>query len=173
MKKLLFVFAILLSSFLKVSAQGSLAGRVYYNSNIMEKELKDYKKESKDLSKEAQTQEEKEQVKGLDAVMDAIVSKMTVKFIDDKTAEMSIDVKFDEQKAKDGGASWMMRKMVKLKLGKGMSEKGQVAYTVNGRKVTIKSLKKKGKDKFLELSEDGKTLLLDMDKRKVPLKRIK
>ena len=77
-----------------------------------------------------------------------------------------------EQKAKEGGASWLMRKMVKLKIGKGINKKGQSTYSVNGRNVTILSLNKKDKMHF-ELSEDGKKLTrTDKDKVYV-LDRIK
>lgn len=154
-----------------IEAQTSLAGRVYYNGNLMEKELSEVKKETKGLEKEAKTAEEKEEVKGVQAILNAVVAKMTVKFIDDKTVELSIDAKFDEEKAKQGGASWLMRKMVKMKMGK--SEKGQTTYTVNGRKVIINSVKKKGKTKTYELSEDGKTLTFTDKDRSMTLKRIK
>ena len=100
MKKLLFIGAILLASFLDISAQESLAGRVYYCGNLIEAEMKDMKKEVAQANKEAKTDEEKEEVKGIDALINAIVSKMTVKFIDDKTLEISSEAKFDEEKAK-------------------------------------------------------------------------
>lgn len=155
-----------------VKGQESLAGRVYYCGNLMKKELGDLKKDAKELEKEAETEEEKEQVKGLTAITNAIVSKMTIKFISDKTVELSAEIHFDEQKAKEGGASWLMRKMVKMKIGKGMNEKGQTTYTINGRNVTIISLNKKNKMNFV-LSEDGKRLTrTDKDKTYV-LERIR
>ena len=107
-----------------VKGQESLAGRVYYCGNIMKKELGDLKKDAKELEKEAETKEEKEEVKGLTAITNAIVSKMTIKFISDKTVDINAEGHFDEQKAKEGGASWLLRKMVKLKIGKGINKKG-------------------------------------------------
>lgn len=172
MKKLLLMIVVVMMTTVGVKGQESLAGRVYYCGNLMKKELGDLKKDAKQLEKEAESEKEKEEVKGLTAVTDAIVSKMTIKFINEKTAEMSMEAKFDEQKAKEGGASWLLRKMVKLKIGKGMNEKGQTTYTVNGRNVTIISLNKKNKMNFV-LSEDGKKLnRTDKDKVYV-LDRIK
>ena len=173
MKRFLMMAFVALMIAASIEAQTSLAGRVYYNGNLMEKELSEVKKEAKGLEKEAKTAEEKEEVKGVQAILNAVVAKMTVKFIDDKTVELSIDSKFDEEKAKQGGASWLMRKMVKMKMGKGKSEKGQTTYTVNGRKVIINSVKKKGKTKTYELSEDGKTLTFTDKDRSMTLKRIK
>ena len=157
MKKLLLMIVVVMMTTVVVKGQESLAGRVYHCGNLMKKELGDLKKDAKQLEKEAESEKEKEEVKGLTAITDAIVSKMTIKFINDKTAEMSMEAKFDEQKAKEGGASWLLRKMVKLKIGKGMNEKGQITYTVNGRNVTIIGLNKKNKMNFV-LSEDGKKL---------------
>lgn len=172
------IFVIICATLMSLGAyaQQSLAGRVYYNGNLMEKELSQTKKEMANLSKEAESEEEKEEVKGMDAILNAVVSKMTLTFIDDKTAEIHIEAKFDEDKAKKEGASWMMRKLVKMKIGKGRSEKGKTSYTVNGRKVLVKASKKKETRTF-DLSEDGKTLSFVMkdkkEERKVVLKRIK
>lgn len=90
-----------------------------------------------------------------------------------------MDVKFDEDKAKREGASWTMQKLVKMKLGHGKSEIGQVIYTVEGRKVIIRNPKSKKKQdtRSFDLSEDGKLMSFTMEdekeKRKVILKRIK
>ena len=172
MKKLLLMIVVVMMTAVGVKGQESLAERVYYCGNLMKKELGDLKKDAKELEKEAESEKEKEEVKGLTAVTDAIVSKMTIKFINDKTAEMSMEAKFDEQKAKEGGASWLLRKMVKLKIGKGMNEKGQITYTVNGRNVTIIGLNKKNKMNFV-LSEDGKKLTRTDEEKTFVLDRIK
>ena len=172
MKKLLLMMVVVMMATVGVKGQESLAGRVYYCGNIMMKELGDLKKDAKELEKEAESKEEKEEAKGLTAITDAVVSKMTIKFISDKAVELNAEAKFDEQKAKEGGASWLMRKMVKLKIGKGINKKGQSTYSVNGRNVTILSLNKKDKMHF-ELSADGKKLTrTDKDKVYV-LDRIK
>ena len=172
MKKLLLMIVVVMMTTVVVKGQESLAGRVYYCGNMMKKELGDLKKDAKQLEKEAETKEEKEEAKGLTAITNAIVSKMTIKFISDKTVELNAEAKFDEQKAKEGGASWLMRKMVKMKIGKGINKKKQFTYTVNGRTATFVSLDKKDKMHF-ELSEDGKKLTrTDKDKVYV-LDRIK
>jgi len=165
------LFFVLLS--MSIYAQENLAGRVYYCGNLMEKELNDVKKESANAAKEAKSQEEKDEAKSVDAITDAIVSKMTVKFIDDKTMELDLSVKFDEGKAKKNGASWMMRKLVKMKMGKGQSQHGQTSYTVNGRRITAKSLSKKNKTQSFELSQEGMTMTWIRENTKTVLKRIK
>lgn len=174
MKKIILIICFALLG-IGAYAQQSLAGRVYQCANVLEKEIEETKK---DVSKEAKTDEEKEEVKSIDALMDAIVSKITLTFIDSKTVELCTEIKFDEEKAKRKGVSWIMRKLVKMKIGKGRSEKGQVAYTVEGRRVTLKNKSnKKNSDQTCELSEDGKSLYLflksDKENRKVVLKRIK
>ena len=174
MKKIILIICFALLG-IGAYAQQSLAGRVYQCANVLEKEIEETKK---DVSKEAKTDEEKEEVKSIDALMDAIVSKITLTFIDGKTVELCSEIKFDEEKAKKKGVSWIMRKLIKMKIGKGQSEKGQVAYTVEGRRVTLKNKSnKKNSDQTCELSEDGKSLFLflksDKENRKVVLKRIK
>ena len=118
MRQLVLILLIAWVSLFEMNAQESLAGRVYHNGNLVAKELKEMKKEADEIGKEAEDEEEKSEVKGLSAVMDAIVSKMTVTFVDDQLLEMSVEMRFDEQKAKDGGASWALRKLIRSRIGK-------------------------------------------------------
>ena len=78
-----------------------------------------------------------------------------------------------KQKEK-GGASWVMRKMVKMKFGKGRSDKMLTTYTVNGRNIVVKGRKE---NRIYTLSEDGQSLSYVMEKKKgtrmVVLKRVK
>ena len=76
-----------------------------------------------------------------------------------------------KQKEK-GGASWVMRKMVKVKFGKGRSDKMLTTYTVNGRNIVVKGRKE---NRIYTLSEDGQSLSYVMEKKKrtVILKRVK
>ncbi len=76
-----------------------------------------------------------------------------------------------KQKEK-GGASWVMRKMVKMKFGKGRSDKMLTTYTVNGRNIVVKGRKE---NRIYTLSEDGQSLSYVMEKKKrtVILKRVK
>lgn len=71
-----------------------------------------------------------------------------------------------------GGASWVMRKMVKVKFGKGRSDKMLTTYTVNGRNIVVKGRKE---NRIYTLSEDGQSLSYVMEKKKrtVILKRVK
>ena len=94
-----------------------------------------------------------------------------MKFVDDKTVDMSTTITFDEKKAKENGAPWLYRKMAKMKLKQGQSA-GKTTYTANGRKLTIISVKEK-KPMSFELSEDGKTLTYLNQGAKYILKRIK
>ena len=173
MRKILLLVIATLMVTVNIYAQGSLTGRVYHCGNMMAGELNQVKKEVKDISKEAKTNEEKEEVKGMEAIINAIVSTMTLTFIDDKTVEVNSVVKFDEQKAKAGGASWLIRKLVKAKLGKkGVDETKQLPYTINGHTIKVVNAKKK-KENIFELSEDGKSMTYVVDKKKVVLKRTK
>ena len=88
MKKLLLMIVVVMMATVGVKGQESLAGRVYYCGNMMMKEMGDLKKDAKQLEKEAETEEEKKEAKGLTAITNAVVSKMTIKFISDKTVEL-------------------------------------------------------------------------------------
>lgn len=68
-----------------------------------------------------------------------------------------------KQKEK-GGASWVMRKMVKMKM--------LTTYTVNGRNIVAKGRKE---NRIYTLSKDGQSLSYVMEKKKrtVILKRVK
>ena len=183
MKKLILTLCVALFS-MGAYAQVNLAGRVYHCANLVEKEMLETKKEVANVDTKGMSEEEKKEVesekKAVDALMKAISSTMTLKFIDSKTVEVSVVMKFDEAKAKQEGASWMLRKLAKMKLGKGTSKKGTSAYTVNGRKVLVTSTEKKKENKTMtfELSEDGKsmdyiTTNKKGEKSKVVLKRTK
>ena len=144
----------------KIGAQSPQPGSVYHIANLFANDLKEIEKEAK-----------KEKMSGVEAVTAAITAKMTVKFVDDKTVDMSTTISFDEKKAKENGAPWLYRKMAKMKLKQGQSA-GKTTYTANGRKLTIISVKEK-KPMSFELSEDGKTLTYLNQGLKYILKRIK
>lgn len=160
MKKLLLILTTVLIAAVKIGAQSPQPGSVYYNANLFAQDMKEIEKEAK-----------KEKMKGAEAVMAAITAKMTVKFIDDKTVDMSTIITFDDKKAKENGAPWLYRKMAKMQLKQGQSA-GKTSYTANGRKLTIISVKEK-KPMSFELSEDGKTLVYLSQGVKYILKRIK
>jgi hypothetical protein len=160
MKKLLLILTAAMIAVVKIGAQNPQPGSVYHIANLLAEDMKEIAKEAK-----------KEKMDGAEAIMAAITAKMTVKFIDDKTVDMSTTITFDEKKAKENGAPWLYRKMAKMKLKQGKSA-GITTYTANGRKLTIISVKEK-KPMSFELSEDGKTLTYLNQGSKYNLKRIK
>ena len=160
MKKLLLILTTALIAVVKIGAQSPQPGSVYHIANLFANDLKEIEKEAK-----------REKMSGVEAVTAAITAKMTVKFVDDKTVDMSTTISFDEKKAKENGAPWLYRKMAKMKLKQGQSA-GKTTYTANGRKLTIISVKEK-KPMSFELSEDGKTLTYLSQGVKYILKRIK
>lgn len=160
MKRLLLILTTALIAAVKIGAQSPQPGSVYHIANLFAQDMKEIEKEAK-----------KEKMDGAAAIMAAITAKMTVKFVDDKTVDMSTTITFDEKKAKENGAPWLYRKMAKMKLKQGQSA-GKTTYTANGRKLTIISVKEK-KPMSFELSEDGKTLTYLNQGAKYILKRIK
>ena len=90
MKKLLLIAAIALLAVVKTGAQTPQSGSVYHIENMFAQNMKEIEKEAK-----------KEKMSGVEAVTAAITAKMTVKFIDNQTAQMSTTIKFDEQSAKE------------------------------------------------------------------------
>ena len=56
-----------------------------------------------------------------------------------------------------------MRKMVKMKFGKGRSDKMLTTYTVNGRNIVVKGRKE---TRIYTLSKDGQSLSYVMEKKK-------
>ena len=160
MKELLLIAAIALLAVAKTGAQAPQSGSVYHTENLFAQDLKQIEKEA-----------QKEKMSGVEAVTAAITAKMTVKFIDNQTADMSTTIMFDEEKAKENGAPWLYRKMAKMKLKQGQSA-GKTTNKANGRKLTIISVKEKKPMEF-ELSEDGKTLTYISQGVRYNLKRIK
>ena len=82
MKKILLVGLFAFTMCLQMNAQVSLSGRVYHCANMMKEELQQAKKDfNKDVQneKDATAEEKKEVDKAVQAMMDAIISTMTVK----------------------------------------------------------------------------------------------
>ena len=160
MKKLLLILTTALMTAVNIYAQGTQPGSVYHTANLFAEDFKNIEQEAK-----------KEKKDGAQAILSAITAKMTVKFIDDKTVDMTTTITFDEKKAKENGAPWLYRKMAKMRLKQGQSA-GKTSYTANGRKLTIISVKEKKPMNF-ELSEDAKTLTYLSEGKRYNLKRIK
>ncbi|MBR5036616.1 MAG: hypothetical protein IKX69_05460 [Prevotella sp.] len=167
MKKLLFmgIFAFAIS--LSVSAQGSLSGRVYHCANMMKGEMEKIKSDfNKDVQKEKDVtaEEKKEANQIVQAMMDAIITTMTVKFLSDKELELSMLVKYDDAKAKANDVPWIARKLVAGKL-KGKSYTKKAPYTFDGKTVKLSNPKTK-QEMLLRLSSDGKTMYFTTEKNK-------
>ena len=197
MRKKLFVLlaAILIScGVVNVSAQTSLAGRVYHHPNIMADGLNDAMKDSDkklaEAKKEAVAKAEKEKGRKLTAAEQAEVdrkvmeaSKMlksmqeglktavTVEFKNKKDVVMKADMKISEDVMKAAGIGWAKRKAMKLALYVApKTQKG--TYVVKNDMVIIDDGEEE-KD-TLRLSQDGKQLFGKFDKKtKFTLNRIK
>lgn len=174
MKKLLLVGLFALTVCLQTNAQVSLSGRVYHCANMIKDEMQQAKKDfNKEVQKEKEaTAEDKEEAnKIVQAMMDAITTTMTVKFLSDKELELSMIAKYDDDKAKTGGAPWIARKLLKFKL-RGKSYTGKAPYTFDGKTVKVTNPKSK-KVMAFQLTADGKALLYTQDKKTIRMVRTK
>ena len=179
MKKGLFLVIGLLFA-LGMQAQ-NLAGRVYYNANIMAdkmneaigKAIPEAKAEKiAELEKEKGrklTEAEKAEVdKNLkdaqakaDIVMKGIKTEATVEFKTDKDAVMKFDMKVSEEALKQAGISWAKRKAMKAILALAPTTE-KAKYVVKGNLVILDPTEEPD---TLRLSEDGKYLYGTFDKK--------
>lgn len=164
------------------SAQTSLAGRVYYNKNILAGELNskldELKKELPKAKAEAVAKMEKEKgrkatqaeleeldkkleeaMKMAEAMKKGMATAITVTFTDDKKAVLKADMKVDDAVLKAAGVSWIKRKALKAAMAVMPAEKGN--YQVKGDMVI---LTKDGEADTMRLSADGKHLSGFFDK---------
>jgi hypothetical protein len=141
---------------------------------MMKEEMQQAKKDfNKDIQNEKDvTAEDKEEAnKMVQAMLDAIVTTMTVKFLSDKELELSMLAKYDDNKAKAGGVPWAARKIIQLKIkSKSFTRKG--SYTFDGKNVKLTNPKTK-KEMLLQLAADGKTMLYKQEEKTVRLTRTK
>ena len=173
---------LLLFGCISIQAQSNLAGRVYYNANILRDKMKEVsQKLNKDMSNiKAQAVKEEEQKKNrkLNASEKAEVEKkvedaqkmmqameigmktaITMTFKDEKTVVMKTDMKIDDQTLKAAGVSWVKRKAIQAACAVAPSEKAK--YTVKDEMVILDD----GEElDTMYLSNDGKTLTGKMDK---------
>lgn len=169
------LICILLATALSASAQIDLTGRIYHldvsifsklDLLIADTLLKDHTY--------AKSVEGKELIKSLKAIDKALVSYVTVRFIDDKTLKFSAVSRYDESRAIGGGASYQMSNLMK-KTYTNMSRTEKASYTLNGRtiKAQSKKMKKKGEAFTFELSDDGETLIYvtKFNRTKLPRKK--
>ena len=183
---------VFMMSAMSAFAQTSLAGRTYYNVNILAGELdkmmaemdqkldsvrteayaKAKQKKGRELTAEEKAEVEK-QVKQAQDMMIAIKKGMktaiTVDFKTEDKAVMKIDMSISDDALKAAGIGWARRKMMKAALAIAPSSE-KVTYQVKGNLVIMKD--SDGDPDTLRLSADGKYLdgLLDEGKGKKPTK---
>ena len=173
---LLFMF--MLPCALGARAQESLAGRVYYNKNIMEKFINDALAEE-DIDAKLQTLRDSayiaaEQKKGskltaedkakvdaevdksmkmVEAVKKGMTTAITVEFKSETQMVLKADMKIDDDLMKAAGIPWAKRKLMKAAMAIMPAQKAN--YVREGNLI----ISTDGKEKdTLTLSNDGKTL---------------
>ena len=162
----------------------SLAGRTYYNSNIMADELnnmvKDVEKKMTEAKAKAYSVFEKEkgrkptdadkaeidkQLQEAQAMLEAIkkgmTTKITVEFKTEKDAVMKADMQISDEALKAAGVSWLKRKAMKAALAIAPSST-KATYEVNGNLVIMDE---GGEKDTLRMSSDGKYLYGKFDKK--------
>ena len=156
-------------------AQGNLAGRVYYNANIMNDHgvNKDFEKNIAEARKQAIAKEEKEKGRKLTAseladmdkrttearkkamaIKKGTVVKLSVEFKSEKDAVMKADMSVSDDALKAAGIGWAKRKAIRAALAVAPSS-SKVTYTVKGNLVIVND---DNELDTLRLSPDGKYL---------------
>ena len=176
MKKILIVMAAVMMAAIHMDAQ-SLAGRAYYNPNIMadalDSRLKDVDKKIEEAKAKAVAKIEEErgrkptaadmaeidkEMQELRAKLEAAKKCMTVKIVmefkSDKEAVMKNDIKIDDDALKAVGVGWLQRKTMKAALAVAPSTE-KYTYMVNGDLIIMKS---DSDQDTLRMSNDGKYL---------------
>lgn len=167
----------------RVMAQTNLAGRTYYNANIMAEEMnkltKDADKEMAKAKAEAIAKFEKEKGRKpneaemaeidkkmeearqmLEAIRNGMSTKITLEFRTEKDAVMRADMKISDEALKVAGVGWAKRKMMKAALAMAPSTM-KATYTMKGNLVIMTE---DGEQDTLRLSDDGKYLYGKFDK---------
>lgn len=189
LKALYALFALMMTC-ASASAQSSLQGRVYHNTNIMSSMMdKELNKELSNLRKEAIAKQEKEKGRKLTKAEIAEVDKameegkkltktmekclsvaITAEFTSPTDLIMKQKTKVDDDALKKMGVGWFKRKAFKAAMALAPGSH-KAKYEVKGNMVIIID----GKDRdTLTLSTDGKTLSGMYDKNtKYTLRRTK
>lgn len=175
--------AILVICGTRVMAQTNLAGRTYYNANIMADEMngltKDADKEMAKAKAEAIAKFEKEKGRKpneaemaeiekkmeearqmLEVIRNGMSTKITLEFRTEKDAVMRADMKISDEALKAAGIGWAKRKMMKAALALAPSTM-KATYTMMGNLVIMTE---NGEQDTLRLSDDGMYLYGKFDK---------
>ena len=165
-----------------IQAQSNLAGRVYYNANILSGKMKEItqevnknmaeakaqaikeeeqkKKRKLNDSEKAEIEKKVEQAQKLMQAMEkGMKTAITMTFKDEKTVVMKTEMKIDDEALKSAGISWAKRKAIQAATAISPSEKAK--YTVKGNMIILEDEKEPD---TMYLSNDGKTLTGKMDK---------
>ena len=176
MNRMLILVVVAMMTMMTVNAQ-SLAGRTYYNANIlageMNKKLKEVDQKIPEIRAEKYAKFEKE--KGhkptaaekakLDKEVDDAIAKtkilakgattaITVEFKTEKNAVMKADMNVSDDAMKAAGIGWVKRKAMKAALAVAPSST-KATYVVKGDLIILNDGKEKD---TLRLSNDGKYL---------------
>ena len=176
MKRILILVVVAMMTMMTVNAQ-SLAGRTYYNANIlageMNKKLKEVDQKLPEIRAEKYAKFEKE--KGhkptaaekakLDKEVDDAIAKtkilakgattaITVEFKTEKNAVMKADMNVSDDAMKAAGIGWLKRKAMKAALAVAPSST-KATYVVKGDLIILDDGEEKD---TLRLSSDGKYL---------------
>lgn len=184
MKRPIMLLLVLLSA-AGAAAQQSLAGRVYYNANILQKMLDEAmskenyeqklihardsvltaaeKKKGRALTadEKAKVEEEFQKTqKMIHAMKNGMSTAITVEFKSDTEMVMKVDMKMDDEVMKAAGIPWAKRKLMKAAMAVMPAQK----YKYNREGDLIICTDDKDRD-TLTLSSDGKKLSGKMDEK--------
>jgi hypothetical protein len=175
MKKYLISLLLLLGC-IGSQAQTNLAGRVYYNANIMSDKMKELNQEVDQMMEKAKAdaikkQEQKKKRKlnasekakieqkirnsqtKLLSMEEGLKAAVTVTFKNENTVVIKTNMKYDDNVMKDAGVSWAKRKMFEASCAASPSEKAK--YVVKGDMIILDDGKEKD---TMYLSDKGKTI---------------
>ena len=178
------ILLLLMSVGLTVHAQTNLAGREYYNANILADQMRELSKETdnkleemkakafekarekkkRDLTAAEKAEVEKKVEEGrkmIQAMEKGMKTAVTVTFKDDKNAVVKIDMKIDDAVMKAAGIGWAKRKMMQAAIALMPSQKGK--YRLSGNMVIIEDDEEPD---TMFLSDDGKYLTGKLDEKK-------
>ena len=164
-----------------IQAQSNLAGRIYYNPNILSGKMKELsqevnknmadakaqaikeeeqkKKRKLSASEKAEVEKKAEQAqKVIQAMEKGMKTAITMTFKDENTVVMKTEMKIDDEALKSAGIGWAKRKVIQAACAISPSEKAK--YTVKCDMIILEE----GKElDTMYLSNDGKTLTGKMD----------
>lgn len=176
MNRMLILVVVAMMTMMTVNAQ-DLAGRIYYNANILagelNKKLKEVDQKIPEIKAQGYAKFEKkngrqptaaekaklekelnETVAQAKAVAKGMTTAITVEFKTEKNAVMKADVKISDDAMKAAGIGWLKRKAMKAALAVAPSS-NKATYVVKGNLIILDDGKEKD---TLRLSSDGKYL---------------